>query len=406
MDEQFIMPLRQDLLYREIEENGEKYFTLIDPKGYVSQQVIMPLPALPLLLLAKKKLTKDELYSAIVKETTDAIDIEPIYQLFEYLDFAGYLDSPRFQFIKEDVDSYINSPIRPPVCAGSSYSDDIEILTGELTDIINSYTGDGIAPDSKGIIVPHIDFRIGEGAYKTYSAGYQSIKNSEADLIVIFGTAHYGFTDLFMFTEKDFQTPLGIAETDKELLHELKIRLPFDMTFDDMTHRHEHSIELQTVLLQHVFKGRNFKILPVLCGSFQKFINEKQSPSEAQKYKLVLEKLEEAINHLGRKPLFIASADMAHIGRKFGDDFDAETELTSLAEEDKILLSSLEKCEPEEFYTTISNVEDKRRICGLSPIYSLLQILKPQTGKFLNYHQWNEAETKSAVSFASVAYYK
>jgi len=103
--------------------------------------------------------------------------------------------------------------------------------------------------------------------------------------------------------------------------------------------------------------------------------------------------------------------DFAHVGKKFQDNFEAELILDQINNEDQELINELEKCSAEGFFDSIANVNDKRRICGLSPIYSLLQSQMNDNGKtqyqgkLLKYNQWNEVETASAVSFASIAYY-
>jgi AmmeMemoRadiSam system protein B len=254
-------------------------------------------------------------------------------------------------------------------------------------------------------MVPHIDFRIGEKAHRCYAAGYHAIRDTQADLFIILGTSHQGNSDYFMMTYKNFETPLGIANTDIDLIDEIKSQLSFELTIDDMAHRHEHSIEFQVVLLQHYFKNRNFKLLPILVGSFHNFISSGSTPQADERLTELIDIINKSIQANDRKVVFIASADMAHIGRKFHDNFDAEGEFPRLKEEDKLLLKYLESCDAESFFEAISAVRDKNKICGLSPAYSLLKICRPQYGKIIGYNIWNESETKSAVSFGSIAFY-
>ncbi|OGU88775.1 MAG: AmmeMemoRadiSam system protein B [Ignavibacteria bacterium RIFOXYA2_FULL_35_10] len=225
-------------------------------------------------------------------------------------------------------------------------------------------------------------------------------------MFVIFGTAHYGNSDLFMLSRKDFATPLGIANTDNEIIDELITELPYKPSIDELTHRNEHSIELQVVLLQHIFADRDFKILPILTGSFFNYINEKTNPANDEKFVQFITTLKSIIERKSRKAVYIASADFAHIGRKFDDKFDADTELAQLEKEDMQLIRNLENLDSESFFKQIVDCGDSRKICGLSPIYSLLKIAAPTKSQFLKYNQWNEIETKSAVTFASMSFYQ
>jgi len=70
-----------------------------------------------------------------------------------------------------------------------------------------------------------------------------------------------------------------------------------------------------------------------------------------------------------------------------------------------VSLEHSEKLDAEGFYRSIEEEKDRRRICGLSPIYSLLSTVDAQRGKILDYDQALEPDTGSVVSFASVAFY-
>ncbi|TAL66867.1 MAG: AmmeMemoRadiSam system protein B [Bacteroidetes bacterium] len=406
MDDNLILPqLRQDLLYQEFEVEGMKMFILYDPKEYALQPIELPIEFLPLLQMFDGKTPINTLFDELDKNIKSEQNHEPIIQLIEVLDILGYLDTVKFHAIKKDIDEYLANPVRPPVCAGNSYPKEPDVLRFELDALLNSTSPNGIRSGAKAIVVPHIDFRIGSIAHEAYSAGYQAIRETDADLFVIFGTAHYGNSDLFMFSRKDFATPFGIVKNDTEFLDDLFKVLPYKPVIDELTHRNEHSIELQLVLLQHLFADRDFKILPILTGSFFNYINENKNPGDDVKFSQFITNLKSIIEKNNKKAVFIASADLAHIGRKFDDKFDAEPELQQLEKEDKQLIEKLEGLDTDGFFSLISANGDSRKICGLSPIYTLLKIANPKKAQFLKYYQWNETETKSAVSFASLSFY-
>ena len=49
--------------------------------------------------------------------------------------------------------------------------------------------------------------------------------------------------------------------------------------------------------------------------------------------------------------------------------------------------------------------QDRRKICGFSPIYTLLHLIKAGEGKLLKYQQAVESNSQSVVTFASLAFY-
>jgi hypothetical protein len=69
------------------------------------------------------------------------------------------------------------------------------------------------------------------------------------------------------------------------------------------------------------------------------------------------------------------------------------------------MLEYVEKMDGEGFFSFISNERDRRRICGLPAIYSMLKTLEVNEGRLLKYGQGFTPETQSVVSFASLAFY-
>lgn len=116
--------------------------------------------------------------------------------------------------------------------------------------------------------------------------------------------------------------------------------------------------------------------------------------------------LGEAVSSLGRAVCYIASADLAHMGLQFGDrEGIHEYDLRVISQEDQEMLTYAERMDGEGFFSSISRERDRRRICGLPAIYSMLKILEAREGRLLKYDQAFTPETHSVVTFASLAFY-
>jgi AmmeMemoRadiSam system protein B len=116
--------------------------------------------------------------------------------------------------------------------------------------------------------------------------------------------------------------------------------------------------------------------------------------------------LGEAVSSLGRKVCYIASADLAHMGLQFGDREGVnEYDLRVISQEDHEMLGYAERMDGEGFFSSISKEKDRRRICGLPSIYSMLRILEAKEGRLLKYDQAFTPEAQSVVTFASLAFY-
>ena len=56
------------------------------------------------------------------------------------------------------------------------------------------------------------------------------------------------------------------------------------------------------------------------------------------------------------------------------------------------------------FFNEIVKDQDRRRICGFSPLYSLIHLLNGSQGNSLHYGQAFTPETGSAVTFTSMVF--
>lgn len=412
MDNSFIIPkLRDDLNIEIIQENNEEYALISDPHGYSPVPFALPASFMQILYMIDGEMDLNDLVKSINAHLKIQAAHEMLVEILKELNDNCLLESFNYHLIKYQKDYYLSLPFRPPVCAGNSYPLDQTELELKLEKILSSVKKNTIGKNAKFIISPHIDFNIGKIAHEAYASAYHSISDSDADLFIIFGTTHDISSDIFMLSEKDFNTPLGTVKTERSIINSLKEAMPGQITIDENAHRYEHSIELQIVILQYLFKGRNFSILPILVGSFNNFILKGKQPNKSDRFYDFLGNLRKAVASSGKNPLYIAGADFAHIGRKFQDNFDAEPVLSQLKIEDEVLINHITASDSEAFFDTIAKANDKRKICGLSPIYALLESQRAEKGsiqhkgKLLKYNQWNEIETRSAVSFASIAFY-
>jgi predicted class III extradiol MEMO1 family dioxygenase len=106
-----------------------------------------------------------------------------------------------------------------------------------------------------------------------------------------------------------------------------------------------------------------------------------------------------------RQICFVAGVDLAHIGKQFGDTEPVTDEFLKWVEaEDRQLVDRLIELDAPGFFNEIAKDQDKRKICGFAPLYSLIHLLDGARGNHLHYGQAFTAETGSAVTFASVEF--
>ncbi len=400
-----LYPLRHDLIVQKITHGDLDWIMLTDPFGYADRTIFVS----PQFFNILASIDTEVPVPLIFKFDIESVPLEHIDKILEQIDIVnemGFLLSDKFFKHKHKTDEqYIELRNRPPVCSGNIYPSDITELKLFLDDFFSTPQKEQFTGDASSIIVPHIDFRLGSLASEVYASGYHSISNRKPKLFIILGTSHYTNSANYMLTRKNFVSPLGNAVTDISAIDYLHQHCPDAFVIDDLSHKPEHSVELQVVLLQHYFAGHRFKILPILVGSMHNYIATGKNPEDDPVHDVFLKTLENYSKERNIDAVYIASVDFAHIGKKFDDDFDAKDKLKELEIEDGKLISLLEKSDLNGFYNKIANDKDKWKICGTAPIYSLLKANGSKKGELKRYNIWYEPETKSAVSFAGMAFY-
>ena len=340
----------------------------------------------------------------------------------DMLDQHYYLESERFQKYRQAVVSeFRRLPTRAPAHVGGGYKSEPLALTAQLDSYFLAPKGPGVpsaangaaAPKApKAIVAPHIDFHRGGPAY---AWAYKPLAESAgADLYIILGTSHCGGKTPYILTRKNFETPLGLVETDGEFVSRLQAECAEDCFTDEYLHRGEHSIEFQVLFLKYIAQKRAaltgqpekpFKIVPILVSSFRPMMVSQTLPEETVAVGNFLRTLRQLAQQDARQICFVAGVDLAHVGRQFGDQEPITEDFLNWVEaEDRQLVDRLVELDAPGFFQEISKDEDKRKICGFSPLYSLIHLLDGARGNHLHYGQAFTPETGSAVTFTSLIF--
>jgi AmmeMemoRadiSam system protein B len=347
------------------------------------------------------------------RRTAELLPMEALEHLVGQLDEQHFLDSPSFRLYYESlVTDFRLRPSRPARHAGSAYESGEGALRSQLDACFTHPEGPGPverpasgSPPLRGLVAPHIDVHRGGPAY---AHAYKTLaEHPGAGRFVIFGTCHNPMARRFALTEKDFETPLGPAATDRNFVRRLAGRLAADYFEDEFAHRGEHSIEFQAVFLQHVLGGRrDFKIIPVLVGSFQDLWVTGGSPAGDPEVGAMVRAVRETAAESPGGVCVIAGADLAHVGRHFGDPSGpTDASLRMVAQEDQKFLERVRNGAAEDAFRFIAAERDCRRVCGYPPIYMTLRSIDRPRGELLAYRQWADLQAGAAVTFASLALY-
>jgi hypothetical protein len=394
-----------------VEIDGERLVYLRDPLGYASQGLLLPLPAFFIVSLLDGCHSPLDVQEAFARRFGDVLTSDLLSHLVAQLDTHYYLEGERFATLEREARAHFAAaPTRPLAHVGTCYSGDRERLRAELDGFFTHVSGPG-RPRGRGagrgpraVIAPHIDLRVGGPCY---AWAYREIaERSDAEVFVLFGTSHAPGSHPFILTRKDFETPMGTVRTDGAFIDRLEREYGGELFRDEILHRNEHSLEFQALFLQHVLGvHRAFRIVPILVGSFHHMVAARRRPVEDPAIGDFIAALQRVLAQEPRPVCLVAGVDFAHVGRKFGDAEGLDPEFLRWVEaEDRSLLSPLERVDAAGFFDAVAKDGDRRRVCGLSPMYTLLATLGGGRGRLLHYDRSDEPQTQSAVSFASLVF--
>ena len=406
------LPKLRPLNVQWVDWEGRPMVSLQDPLRLGGAGIMVPEIMAQLLGLSDGTRDLEELRREFVMRTGMNILPSQVESLVRALDDALLLDNPRFRrALAQAMDAYRGGPFRSPALAGGSYPADPR----ELLKVMDQYTRqaqpqDGSGRDISGherlagVISPHIDYPRG---WRTYAETWNQAKAAveAVDRVIILGTDHAGSPGSLTLTRQSYATPWGALPTDTEVVTDLASILGEDRGFAEEAHHiGEHSIELAAVWLHYVAGGKPKKLVPVLCGGPEPFLEQEDSAAKSAW---------QAIDLLAGvaaedDTLVIAAADISHVGPAFSDkDPLDDAAKSNIKDSDELWLEAACAGDSGRLRDHMVRHGDPTRICGASPIFLMASMLGEARGHVVHYDQCPADEGfGSLVSIAGVLYHR
>ena len=387
-------------------EQGRPAFGIRDPQHLSDKVLHLRAEAAYALQFFDGRHTLPEIQTAYRDAYKIEFPLELLEQLCQVLDEGYFLAGDNFERrYRQLAGSFHQSPVREPFHAGISYDENPAVLKESLGQLFMAPAGPGL-PGKRdhgrripAVVVPHIDLRLGGHAY---AWAYKELAEAQPpELFIILGTGHNAVRNPYALTCKRFATPLGEVPVEAEFISRLSALHGGELFADELAHRTEHTIEFQVLFIQQLF-GNATPIVPVLC-SFSCAAPGSGPTGES------IERFTDALRTIivddGRRICLIASADLAHVGPRYGDakGFDGE-ELEAVKRSDREMLQHVENVDPEGFRGYLAQEDDRRRICGFSPIYTMLKSIQAERGRLVAHDHGEMDPIGSVCSFASVVF--
>lgn len=390
-----------------VQYEGRRYLYLKDPLDLSDEVVLVPETLAPLLGLCDGTRDAAGLRTAMALRTGVQVTPMVVAELLARLDQALLLDGDGYRAAKaRQMTAYRTSEHRRLFHADKVYPGDPARLRETLDGYCEKYpTKPSTRTNLVGLVCPHIDYARG---HSTYAELWQRARPAldGTELVIVFGTDHRGGPGTITPTRQSYATPLGVLPTDIAAVDHLADALGGDAAFDEeLHHANEHSIELALVWMHHFMDGRSVDVLPILCGSFHRFVTGDEDPNGDDRIRTTVEALRQTV--AGRRTLVIAAGDLAHVGPAFGDPRPLDAvQMADVASKDEETISAICGGDAASLMSGAQRELDARRLCGLPPIYMALRYLEGASGEAVGYSQCPADEAgASIVSIAGVLLY-
>jgi len=398
-----------------------RMFALRDPSGIAEGVVTVSAEALFVLQYFDGQHSLLDIRAEFHRAFGSLLPEERLRQFVVELERAHLLEGAVFQdYLKKLEQQMLAQPLRQPVHAGTSYPADPKTLRAQLDGFYRSPQGAGMPNESNNgaakmrvlaAVAPHIDLRVGGPCY---TFAYRALAEAApADIYVILGTGHSGLLNCFSCLPKDFETPLGVVKHDAEFIEALRRRHQHELFAEPLLHRTEHTIEFQTVFLQHLFgpdsplnrnkDGRgNFTIVPILCSYAYVMLTDARFDREKKIIQDFTEALRATIAAAKRRVCVIAGVDFSHVGPRYGEQQAPEAVfMQRVSEADRRLLTAIETVNAGDFVRANAQIEDRYRVCGFAPVHTMLASTAATRGRTLKYEHGRVDDRQSMVTYAS-----
>lgn len=262
---------------------------------------------------------------------------------------------------------------RKAAVAGKFYSGTKKELENEVAGLFkNAIKRTESAEQLQAIISPHAGY-IFSGSVAA-SAFNQIPGDANYKRVFVLASSHqYHFSGASVYTNGNYETPLGEIEVDKNVGKKLLKSSNLFLNKTD-AHQHEHSLEVQLPFLQHKL-GSNFKLVPIILGT--------NSAEDCKKLAEILKP------YFTSENLFVISTDFSHYPNSdAAATIDLLTANSICTNNTEHLLSTLKNNK------TLSVKNLATSLCGWTSVLTLLFLTEADNFEFAQVYYQNSGDNK------------
>ena len=393
-----------------ISHQGQQLIALRDMLGFSEETLVISPDVYYIMTLMDGTNTTLDIQEAYMRKFGSLLFSDKLDEIIHLLDSHYFLDNERFSKFKNSmIEEFKNSSIRKAFLAGKAYPNDPVAVQRQLKTFFDSVDLKFGEPKKLqgtliGLVAPHIDLRQGG---PSYAAAYRLVNevDRKPEVFIILGIGHEPVENYFAITDKNFETPLGTLETDRQITRMITERVEKDITAGEFVHRKEHSIEFQVLFIQYVMPEA--KIVPILCS-----FGTDDWQGDREYISGFAEVLRDIVVESNGRVAIVAGVDLAHIGPRYGDNFrPTQSTFIETAKHDRELLDYLCRLDSESFMKKLIRENDRYKVCGLPALYVMTRVFEMLgkgsiKGKVVSYDKAIVDDHNSFVTFAGMIFTK
>jgi MEMO1 family protein len=279
--------------------------------------------------------------------------------------------------------------------AGQFYPSNAEVLRKQIDNLLSNLDVSAIKLEGnkniRAVIVPHAGY-IFSG--KCAAFAYRLFSKEKVDTFIILGTNHSGLGSKISLSVEDFETPLGVVETDILVIEKMIKKAEgsnIDLTVDEKAHKYEHSIEVQLPFIQSISKSR-------IVACLLRDMEEK----DAHIFGKIISDI---VKEKGKKIVVLASSDFTHYGPSYNFLPFQDNVKQNIQNLDNKVIEKILNLDVSGFFQETR----KSTICGKDAISVLIETSRNLNLKAekLCYSTSGDVteDWKNVVGYASIAFY-
>lgn len=376
-----------------LQKDNQVFLGLRDPCMLKDQMMVIPPQAFQVMQFFNGENSLEQIAS-----TLKMPEPGPLVELVTKLDEFGLLWGPTCEGLETEKKAKLRESGVFPAGATLALGNDPAQIRKQLEQWIDEAEDAEIDEPIAGIVACHLDYQRG---HPVYAASYRAIaKGPRPDRVVILGTNHFGLGDGVVISDLGFDSPLGRVEADQGVLAGLRRNLGDKAFIDILDHLPEHSIQVHLPWIQHLF-GSVPVVAALVPDPVVGLIADDGKRAGVDEF---VGALEQSLAAAGGRTLFIASADMSHVGPAFGEPADVNDQRKREVEQhDRAMMRAFIEG-PDALVSQMRALKNPTRWCSIGNMVAAARLAKPSAIELIDYRQASDEQGKAMVSSASMVF--